>query len=392
VDFLGRHKVPRARAILCVFTLAVVLILGFFGSVVPQIVVETRDLVNRIPAYATKVQKKVEHWINHPPGAVLNLLRTGAPTPDGESEVRGTNTPAPEVTVTNAGVPVTVSTNAILAPRFASGTTTGTNAPAAGPPVDHPALALWNMLVESGQLQSTADWFAHVLPKIGRWLFGQVLKVASWFGFLAGLVLIPVYAFYFLLEKEGIERNWTDYLPVADSSFKNELVFVLRSINDHLIVFFRGQVLVAFCDGALYTVGFLIIGLPYALLIGAMATVLTLIPFLGAIVTCVTALVVALVQFGDLTHLLIVGVVFAVVQSVEGYVLIPRIIGERVGLHPVTVIIAIMVGTTVLGGVLGAILAIPLTAALRVLMTRYVWRTPQLPSPAAPAPAASPSP
>ena len=85
----------------------------------------------------------------------------------------------------------------------------------------------------------------------------------------------------------------------GNPEFKKELVFVLNSINDYLIAFFRGQVLVAMCDGVLYTIGFLIIGLPYAVLIGVMATFLTIIPFLGAIATCVAALLIALVSSGD---------------------------------------------------------------------------------------------
>jgi predicted PurR-regulated permease PerM len=126
----------------------------------------------------------------------------------------------------------------------------------------------------------------------------------------------------------------------------------------------------------LYAIGFLIIGLPYALLLGVMAIFLTMIPFLGAIITCVAALLIALVQFGDWTHLLLVLAVFAVVQSLEGLVISPKILGGKVGLHPVTIIISVMVGTTLLGGLLGGILAIPLTAALRVVMFRYIWRRP----------------
>ena len=213
-----------------------------------------------------------------------------------------------------------------------------------------------------------------LMRQIGDWIFGQVGRVASWFGVIAGLALIPVYTFYFLLEKRGIERQWTDYLPVANSRFKDELVFVISNINDCLIVFFRGQVLVAFCDGLLYGLGFLIIGLPYALLIGVMGTVLTMIPFLGAITTCGTALVIALVQYGDWVHPVLVLVVFGFVQLMEALVFQPKIIGDRVGLHPMTIIVALMVGTNLLGGVLGGILAIPLTAALRVLMFRYVWK------------------
>jgi predicted PurR-regulated permease PerM len=176
------------------------------------------------------------------------------------------------------------------------------------------------------------------------------------------------------LEKRGIESSWTDYLPLKDSKLKEELVFIIRSINEYLIAFFRGQVLVAMCDAVLYTIGFLIVGLPYAVLLGFAAVFLTLIPFLGAIALCVTALVVAIVQYGDWAHPIGVLVVFGIVQTLEGLVISPKIMGDRVGLHPLTIIIAVMAGTTLLGGLLGGILAIPLTAVLRVLMGRYIWR------------------
>jgi len=163
-------------------------------------------------------------------------------------------------------------------------------------------------------------------------------------------------------------------LPVSDSRAKQEMDFVLSSINDCLISFFRGQLLVALCDGILYTIGFFSIGLPYAFLLGAMAIVLTMVPFLGAAVTCVTALVIAIAQFGDWLHPLLVLAVFAVVQFLERFVISPKIMGNRVGLHPLTIIIAVMLGTSLMGGILGGILAIPLTAALRAVMFRYVWK------------------
>src|SRR6185369_5609008 len=90
--------------------------------------------------------------------------------------------------------------------------------------------------------------------------------------------------------------------------------------------------------------------------------------------TCVTALIVAFVQFGDWTHPALVVAVFGVVQALEGLVISPKIMGDRVGLHPLTIIIAVMVGTSLMGGIIGGILAIPLTAALRALMFRYVWK------------------
>jgi predicted PurR-regulated permease PerM len=235
------------------------------------------------------------------------------------------------------------------------------------------APSLLSSALDTEKLQTAAGWVAQALSRAGAWLFG---RVASWFGLLTGAALVPVYCFYFLMEKRGISSRWSDYLPVSDSAFKQELVFVLNSINNYLITFFRGQVLVGISDGILYGIGFFIIGLPYALVIGAAASVLTIIPFLGAIIVCLSALIMALVQYGDWLHPLEVLLVFAVVQSLEGLVISPKILGGRVGLHPVTIIIAVMVGTTLLGGLLGGILAIPLTAALRVIMFRYIWKRP----------------
>ncbi len=365
VDYLEAHRVPRTRAILLVFGVAIFFFLGVAGSVVPQVVVETRQLVNRIPGYTQKVRDQVERWMEQPPSRLRRFL-PWAEIP--------TNAAVPE-SLTNAVIPggasniVRVDVLGTSAPRV------GQTNVASGASSEAPG-ASWEQALASDALHSITVGLSRVLPAIGAWLFGQVTKVASWFGVLAGLFLIPVYAFYFLLEKRGIQSRWTDYLPVGDSAFKDELVFVLQSINDYLISFFRGQVLVAICDGILYTIGFLLIGLPYAVLIGVIATFLTIIPYVGAIVTCVLALIIALVQFGDILHPVLVLAVFAVVQSLEGFIIAPKILGDRVGLHPLTIIIAVVAGTTLLGGLLGGILAIPFTAALRVLMFRYVWRKP----------------
>jgi predicted PurR-regulated permease PerM len=133
---------------------------------------------------------------------------------------------------------------------------------------------------------------------------------------------------------------------------------------------------VALCDAVLYTIGFLAIGLSYAFLIGFVAVFLTMIPFIGAFVVVSSALVLAFVQYGDLLHPLLVLAVFAIVQTLEGFVIQPKIMGDRMRLHPLAIIIAVMAGTTLLGGLLGGVLAIPLAAALRVLMFRYVWKNP----------------
>src|SRR5207244_13567022 len=132
------------------------------------------------------------------------------------------------------------------------------------------------------------------------------------------IALVPVYCFYFLLEKAGIQNRWTNYLPVKESRVKDEIVFVLTSINDRLIVFFRGQVIVAACDGVLYAIGFFAMGLNYALLLGLLAGVLRIIPYLGAVLTLVPALVLATVRFQHSLHPRTVPSLCGAVQACEG--------------------------------------------------------------------------
>lgn len=343
VDFLEKRRLPRARAIILVFGLALVIVAGVLASILPRIIDETQLLIERIPVYSQRVQQRVEHWLANPPDPLRDLLRRSKEPvlPDA-----GTNAAAPPI-------------EPELVPA----------APAT------PATPSWSDTFDSKMVASAATWVTSLLPQVGSWLLDQFLRVVSWFGMLIGLALIPVYAFYFLLQKHAISRKWTEYLPLGKSDLKDELVFILRSINDYLIAFFRGQVLVAICDGILYTIGFLAIGLNYAFLIGFFAVFLTIIPFLGAFIICTAALILAFVQFGDWLHPLLVLGVFGIVQFLEGFVIQPKILGDRVGLHPLTIIIAVVAGTTLMGGLLGGILAIPLTAALRVLMFRYVWKT-----------------
>ncbi len=384
VDFLEGRGTPRARAILIVFALGMVLVLWLAASIVPQAVRETRDLIERVPAYAQRIEDRVQAWMEAPPPSLRRLMgleepaSTNAPAKGTNAPVAGTNTLIATHAAVEGAAPADTNRAAVVPPTTnAAPAVASTNAPteaasAEGEGLEH----WWRKALNLDNLQTATGFLAKAAAVVGSWFLGQLGRIASWFGVLAGLALIPIYAFYFLLEKQGIESKWTDYLPVSRSEFKTELVFVIKSINDYLIAFFRGQLLVAICDGIMYTIGFSLIGLPYALLIGVMATFLTIIPFVGAIITCGGALLVAVVQYGDWLHPLMTLGVYAIVQMLEGYVIQPKILGDRVGLHPLTIIIAVMAGTTLLGGILGGILAIPFTAALRVIMFRYVWHRP----------------
>ena len=210
----------------------------------------------------------------------------------------------------------------------------------------------------------------------------------SLIGMIAGMALVPVYVFYFLLEAQTIQRKWSDYLPLKESKFKEESVFVLESFNDCLVVFFRGQVLVAICVGLCLAIGFSIIGLPYGILLGLLAGIIGIIPYFGVIVSTVPVLLLSLTH-GDQMGLfgMELGVyapvaslgVCALVLFLEKTVIQPKIIGDRVGMHPVAVIISVLMGTTLVGGVIGGLLAIPVAMALRTVLFRYVWVKREMP-------------
>ena len=244
----------------------------------------------------------------------------------------------------------------------------------------------WGKLMMLGKLE-TIDLSALMTAgeqQLTRFSEKGVSEAIALIGLLAGLALVPVYVFYFLLEARTIEMKWSDYLPLKESRFKEEAVFVLSSFNDCLVVFFRGQVLVAFCVGVCLAIGFSIIGLPYAILIGLAAGLLGIIPYFGVIASTIPVLLLSLV-YGD--QMIVDGAgapvlalfVCALVLFLEKTVIQPKIIGERVGMHPVAVIISVLMGATLVGGVIGGLLAIPVAMALRTVLFRYVWVRRQMP-------------
>ena len=134
--------------------------------------------------------------------------------------------------------------------------------------------------------------------------------------------------------------------------------------------FLRGQLSVMLVLGAIYALGLWLVGLDLGLLIGFIAGLVSFVPYLGAFVGLAAAVIATLVQHGDLTHLALVLGVFAVGQALESFVLTPWLVGDRIGLHPVAVIFAIMAGGQMFG-FLGVLLALPVTAVAMVLV-RYM--------------------
>lgn len=227
-------------------------------------------------------------------------------------------------------------------------------------------------------VQQSLQYLKNQLPGLAQrtWTFftTSLTGVFGVFGFLIGLLIVPIYLFFFLKESPKIAASWSNYLPLRRSEFKDELVIVLTEINGYLINFFRGQLVVALINGTLAAIGLSILGLQFGVIIGLGLACFGIIPYVGYIVCWIPAVLIAFVQFNDWAHPLWVTVIFFLfIAQIDGLVTTPRIIGNSVGLHPMTVIVSVFLWTLVLGGPLGAILAIPLTATLKVLMQRYVW-------------------
>ncbi|HMC24440.1 MAG TPA: AI-2E family transporter [Candidatus Udaeobacter sp.] len=193
-------------------------------------------------------------------------------------------------------------------------------------------------------------------------------------GFLLSLILVPIYLFFLLNERPRIEANWREYLPLRASPLRDEVAELLSEINSYVTAYFRGQLLVCLVDGILIGTTLTIFpGLNFAPVIGALVVVLTMIPYIGIIICWVPAVLIAAFQWGDWTHPLIVTGIFIIVQNLEGIFYAPRIVGNYVGLHPMTVIVSIFVWGLIIGGIIGPLLAVPLTATVKVLLGRYVW-------------------
>lgn len=184
--------------------------------------------------------------------------------------------------------------------------------------------------------------------------------------FLFQLILIPVVTFYLLRDWNVLLTNIRYILPRA---IEPTVVLLARRYNEVLRAFIRGQLLVMCILGGIYTIGLWIIGLQFAVLIGVMAGLFSIVPYLGFTTGFIAALLGAYYQFHSLQALLYVAIVFLVGQSVESMVLTPLLVGDSIGLHPVAVIFAVLTGGYYFG-LIGALIALPVAAAIMVLM-RY---------------------
>lgn len=195
--------------------------------------------------------------------------------------------------------------------------------------------------------------------------------LASLYGLITvalNLLVIPVATFYFLRDIDRMRAALPTYLPV---SYREWSMAKLAEIDTLLSGFVRGQLMVALILMVLYSIGLSMVGTPSSILLGMITGAASIIPFMGLVVGFVPSLALTFLHFHDWQHPLGVVAVFAVIAVIEGNFITPKIVGERLGLHPVIVLLAVLVGGH-LFGFLGILLAVPVAAVLKVFWREVV--------------------
>ena len=179
-----------------------------------------------------------------------------------------------------------------------------------------------------------------------------------------GYFIIPVYLFYLLADMPRLKAFVQSFIPERHRSVYNEK---LGEIDAVLNGFIRGQLSVCAILAVLYSIGLYFIGIDLAIAIGTLAGITFIIPYVGTIIGICLSVVMALLKFHDMLHPLLCLGWFCLVQTLEGTVITPKVVGDTVGLHPLVAIIALLIGGQMFG-IMGMLLAVPATAVLQVFL------------------------
>ncbi|PWT79493.1 MAG: hypothetical protein C5B58_13435 [Acidobacteria bacterium] len=364
VTKMSRGTLSRTKAVALLFAIAFFALGGLAAWLVPTISIQSANFARQIPAYTERARDYIVDLIyrfdqtfgllgaargRSASTSLTNWLIGPAPSPSPHAQP--TASPTPKA----FGVAPASETIAPSPPRLSTAERQRIQA-----------------YVEK-QMPNLQQALPTLMAKFWEILKKSIGGFLGITGFLLSLILVPIYLFFLLNEKPRIEQHWKEYLPLRASPFRDEVAELLSEINRYVTAYFRGQLLVCVVDGILIGTALTLIGLNFAPVIGALVVVLTMVPYIGIIICWVPAVLIAAFQWGDWAHPIWVTVIFIVIQNLEGIFYAPRIVGNYVGLHPMTVIVSIFVWGLIIGGVIGPLLAVPLTATVKVLLGRYVW-------------------
>jgi predicted PurR-regulated permease PerM len=370
VTRMCRGGLGRTKAVVLLFTLVFVALLALGSWTVPMISMQSANFAKELPGYTQSARDRIVDVIYRYNRAFEALPGTRGKSASSTSRLVNwlLGSPTPRLHSSATPTPFPAATESLAGIRSAP-TETIEPAPSKLTIADRQRIQEFvQKQIPNLQRQFPAwtEKFWNLLKKS----IGGFLGVT---GFMLSLVMVPIYLFFFLKERPRIEARWKEYLPLRASPLKDEVAEVLSQINNYIIAYFRGQLLVCLVDGALIGSALTIMGLNFAPLIGILVVILTMIPYIGIVVCWVPAVLIAAFQWGDWWHPFLVTLIFIIIQNLEGMFYAPRIVGTSVGLHPMTVIVSIFVWGLLIGGLLGPLLAVPLTATVKVLLARYVW-------------------
>ena len=187
--------------------------------------------------------------------------------------------------------------------------------------------------------------------------------IMSYLGLLAGISFVPLFLFFTLLSGHSLRGQASELLSVFHKTTQEKVLYFLDVFVGYVTAFFQGQLIIAVSMGTLYALSFTLIGLKFGVLAGLILGLLNIVPFLGTLIGLLVILPMAYLQpDGGVTLLMLAVVAFSVVQLIESWLLTPKIMANRSGLHPALVVISLFFWGTALGGIIGMVLAVPLTA------------------------------
>jgi len=220
----------------------------------------------------------------------------------------------------------------------------------------------WAQRIE-GNLQ---DLVTDVIAAVQGAIVATVRTVTGTIGFVIGLVVIPFWMFYILHDTNQVSQGVLNTLP---EQLRPDVRAMTRLIDDVLSAYIRGQLLLVLFVGGMATIALLIIGVPFALILGLIAGMFEGLPYIGPILGAIPAVLVALLS--DPISAVWVAVAFFAIQQVENLILVPRIAGRSVKLHPAAVMVVLVIGNE-LAGLFGMLLAVPVAAMIRAVF-KYLY-------------------
>ncbi len=192
----------------------------------------------------------------------------------------------------------------------------------------------------------------------------------GFFGIVMNVVVFGVVMVYLLKDFDVTMSKGKALLPAAK---KEKISGIISKIDENLKAFFRGQMAVCTILSIIYGIGLTIIGIPMSFLLAFVGGFGNMIPYVGIGLGLIPAIILAFIQFQDVTHILLVGLVFGIGQFLEGTVITPKIVGDKLGLHPVAIILSILICGQLLG-FLGLLLAVPIASIVKVLIDEGILK------------------